>query len=112
MLRPPLFPNTQAARGACAALVRPYGNGALSTCSMVKLSPRQMTGSDTVPRIVTNRQNNIFNTVANYGAERWRVDWNSMGPFIGGLDAARSTGILSATGRIRCGEPVRRSGVS
>src|SRR5206468_11045849 len=32
--------------------------------------------------------------------------------FIGGLDAARSTGILSATGRVRCGEPVRRPGGS
>jgi hypothetical protein len=34
-------------------------------------------------------------------AEDWRVDWNSAEPFISGLDAARSTGILpEATGRV------------
>src|SRR5215208_6257985 len=44
MLRSPLLSNTHATRGAWDALVRPYGNGALNTCSMVKLSPKQQTG--------------------------------------------------------------------
>src|SRR5262245_54583492 len=47
MLRSPLWSKIQATRGACDALVRPYGNGALKTCSMVKLSPKQATGKRT-----------------------------------------------------------------
>jgi hypothetical protein len=43
-----------------------------------------------VPRVTTTDLSNIFNTVANYRAERWRVDWNSVEPFIGGLDAGVS----------------------
>ena len=55
MLRSPLLSNTQATRGACDALVRPYGNGALSTCSIVKLSPKQTTGSNMLPRLTTRK---------------------------------------------------------
>src|SRR6266446_4807630 len=66
MLRSPLLSNTQATRGACDALVRPYGNGALSTCSMVNASAKQQTGSNTLPRLTTRKQNDFFNTVAHY----------------------------------------------
>ena len=55
MLRSPLLSNTHATRGACDALVRPYGNGALSTCSMLKLSPKQATGSNMLPRLTTRK---------------------------------------------------------
>src|SRR4029450_2309161 len=65
MLRSPLLSNTQAARDACDALVRPYGNGALSTCSRVKLSPTQTTGR-MLPRLTTKNWTNFFNTVAHY----------------------------------------------
>src|SRR5438105_8766846 len=41
MLRSPLLSETQATRDACDALVRPYGNGALSTCSRVNASAKQ-----------------------------------------------------------------------
>src|SRR5262245_55970945 len=43
MLRSPLWSKIQATRGACDALVRPYGNGALSTCSIVNASAEQQT---------------------------------------------------------------------
>src|SRR5215211_211940 len=66
MLRSPLLSNTQATRVACDALVRPYGNGALSTCSIVKLSPKQTIGSNMPPRLTTRRWNDFFNTVAHY----------------------------------------------
>src|SRR5439155_23628609 len=66
IFRSPLLSNTQATRGVCDALVRPYGNGALSTCSIVKLSPKQTTGSDMLPRLTTRKQNDFFNTVAHY----------------------------------------------
>jgi len=39
-----LLSNTHATRDACDALVRPYGNGALNTCSMVKPSAKQQIG--------------------------------------------------------------------
>src|SRR4029450_14058264 len=65
MLRSPLLSNTQAARDACDALVRPYGNGALSTCSRVKLPPTQTTGR-MLPRLTTKNWTNFFNTVAHY----------------------------------------------
>src|SRR6476659_9816610 len=66
MLRSPLLSNTHATRGACAALVRPYGNGALSICSMVKLSPKQTTASNALPRLTARKYNDFFNTVAHY----------------------------------------------
>src|SRR5207249_10602212 len=47
MLRSPLLSKTQAIRGACAAVVRPDGKGALSTCSMVNASAKQQTGKRT-----------------------------------------------------------------
>jgi hypothetical protein len=47
MLRSPLWSKIQATRGACAAVVRPDGNGALSTCSMVNASAKQKTGKRT-----------------------------------------------------------------
>src|SRR5439155_4479116 len=80
-LRSPLLSKTQATHGACDALVRPYGNGELSTCSMVKLSPRQITGSDMLLTPTTRNWNNVFNTIAHYhrrtiarrldSAEKW-----------------------------------------
>src|SRR5207244_12949104 len=67
MLRSPLLLNTQATRGACDGLVRPYGNGALSTCSSLKNSPRQRTASSTVlPSATTRKWNNVLNTIAHY----------------------------------------------
>ena len=47
MLRSPLLSKIQATRGAWAALVRPDGNGALSTCSIVNASGKQQTGKRT-----------------------------------------------------------------
>src|SRR3989441_2076736 len=48
---------------------------------MVKLSPRQTTGSNMLPRVITRKWNNIFNTIAHYhgrpmarrldSAEKW-----------------------------------------
>ena|SRR6516164_319511 len=55
MLRSPLLSNTQATRGARDALVRPYGNGALSTCSRVNASAKQQTCKRT-ERIATQRK--------------------------------------------------------
>jgi hypothetical protein len=75
MLRSPLLSNTHATRGARDALVRPYGNGALSTCSMVKLPPKQTTGSNMLPTVTTTKQNEFFNTVAHYRAEQCGVEW-------------------------------------
>src|SRR6478672_9196321 len=66
MWRSPLLSNTHATRGACDALVRPYGNGALSTCSIVKFSPEQTTGSNALPTVTTRNWNDVFNTVAHY----------------------------------------------
>ncbi len=66
MLRSPFLSKTQATRGACDALVRPEGNGALSACSIVKLSPGQTTGSNMPPRIRTRNWNNVFNAIAHY----------------------------------------------
>ena len=79
----------RATRGACEALVRPYGNGALSTCSTVKLSPRQMTGSNMLPRATTRPWNNVFNTMRTIAADQWRVDWIRL-PYLGsGIDSFR-----------------------
>src|SRR5438094_9999641 len=47
MLRSPLWSKIQATRGACAAVVRADGKGALSTCSMVNASAKQQTGKKT-----------------------------------------------------------------
>ena len=65
MLRSPLLSNTQATRGACDALVRPYGNGALSTCSMVKLSAKQQTGKRT-ETTATQRSGSFFTAARLY----------------------------------------------
>src|SRR5262245_38520102 len=78
MLRSPLWSKIQATRGACDALVRPYGNGALSTCSIVKFSPEQTTGSNTLPRLTTRKQNNFFDTVAHYHGRTIRRRMDSM----------------------------------
>src|SRR6187431_3223088 len=76
MLRSPLLSNTQATRGACDALVRPSGNGALSTCSMVKPSPTQTAGSSALPRLMTSNRNDVFNTVRIISGEQYRVEWD------------------------------------
>src|SRR5439155_24091968 len=47
MLRSPSWSKIQATRGACAAVVRADGEGALSTCSMVNASAKQQTGKTT-----------------------------------------------------------------
>src|SRR4029450_2932285 len=47
MLRSPLWSKIQVTRGACAAVVRPEGNGAVSTCSMVNASAKQQVGKRT-----------------------------------------------------------------
>src|SRR5213593_2873941 len=47
MLRSPLWSKIQATRGACAAVVRADGKGALSTCSMVNASAKQQAGKRT-----------------------------------------------------------------
>src|SRR5438094_3044682 len=47
MLRSPLWSKIQATRGACAAVVRADGKGALSTCSIVNASAKQQTGKRT-----------------------------------------------------------------
>jgi hypothetical protein len=70
-----LLSKTHATRGVCDALVRPYGNGALSTCSIVKLSPKQTTGSNALPTVTTRNWNDVFNTVRIISAEQYRVDW-------------------------------------
>src|SRR5215472_12537951 len=73
MLRSPLLSNTHATRGACDAFVRSYGNGALSTCSMVKGSAKHQTGKRT--GTTTTQRSEIFTAARLYSpSARRRID--------------------------------------
>src|SRR5215472_2985597 len=97
MLHSPLLSNTQATRGACDALVRPYGNGALSTCSMVNASARQQTGRKietraTQRKVFTARDFNrarVHSKIIESGTQ----DFRNLGHWV--LDVGRSAfGVL------------------